>query len=161
MERLVDRVGDPDERARAAAEALRGLLARDDVLTPEHREPDPERYRQHLVHVDPRGRFSVVSLVWLPGQCTPVHSHACWCVVGVLAGREEETRYRFDERRRLVKDGTAVNERGDVCWLVPPDRDIHKVTNAGAALAVSLHVYGADIGELGSSVNEIFPDPDA
>jgi predicted metal-dependent enzyme (double-stranded beta helix superfamily) len=157
---LLDRVADPRDRARLAACTLRDLLFQDNVLAPAHLEPDPHSYRQHVVHVDPGGRFSVVSLVWLPWQRTPVHSHVCWCVVGVLEGQEEETRYRFDEQRGLVKDGTAVYGRGDVCWLVPPDRDIHHVTNSGVTRAVSLHIYGADIGKRGTSINDVYPDPD-
>ncbi|WP_216216407.1 cysteine dioxygenase family protein [Amycolatopsis aidingensis] len=158
---LFDRVADPHERARAAADALAGLLRAGGILAPEHTEPDPRRYRQHLVHVDDRARFSVVSLVWLPGQHTPVHSHACWCVVGVVTGREAETRYRLDPAGRVVPAGTAVNLPGDVCWLVPPERDIHRVCNDGDRKAVSLHVYGADIAVRGSSINQVYPDPAA
>ncbi|GAB3506858.1 putative metal-dependent enzyme (double-stranded beta helix superfamily) [Amycolatopsis cihanbeyliensis] len=158
---LFDRIDDPHDRARAAAGALSGLLDADGVLAPEHTEPDPLRYRQHLVHVDGRRRFSVVSLVWLPGQRTPVHSHACWCVVGVVTGREAETRYRLDPTGRVEPAGTAVNLPGDVCWLVPPERDIHRVCNDGDRPAVSLHVYGTDIAARGSSINQVYAEPAA
>src|SRR3954451_21867502 len=53
------------------------------LLTPEQYEGDPERYRQHLLHAESDGSFSIVGLVWLPGQCTPVHDHVSWCVTGV------------------------------------------------------------------------------
>lgn len=42
--------------------------------------------------------------------------------------------------------------------LVPPDEDIHRVENSGDTLAISIHVYGADISVLGSSINEQFAD---
>ena len=41
---------------------------------------------------------------------------------------------------------------------MPPEEDIHRVTNAGAEKAISIHVYGADIGRLGSSINHVFDD---
>ena len=63
------------------------------LLEPRHCEPAEDRYRQHLVHVHPAGRYSVVALVWKPGQATPIHDHRCWCVVGVWRGLERETTY--------------------------------------------------------------------
>ncbi len=42
--------------------------------------------------------------------------------------------------------------------LVPPDEDIHVVENCGSELAISVHVYGDDIGLHGTSVNRVFPE---
>jgi len=42
--------------------------------------------------------------------------------------------------------------------LLPPEEDIHRVTNAGTGKAISIHVYGADIGKFGSSINHVFDD---
>lgn len=145
---------DPERTAREVAAALEPALACDRLLSPAQREPDPANYRQHILHVEPDGSFSIVALVWLPGQATPVHDHVCWCVVGVHQGEEFETRYvvrEADGDRWLEEAGTSTNPRGSVAALVPPG-DVHKVENAGNGLAISLHVYGADIGALGSSV---------
>ena len=49
-------------------------------------------------------------------------------------------------------------QRGDVSVLVPPDEDVHRVANCGTTLAISVHIYGADISVLGSSINREFPD---
>ncbi|MGO1054709.1 hypothetical protein [Crossiella sp. CA198] len=147
----------PRRIASEVAGCLGELLTQPRVLAPAHLLPAPDRYRQHLVHVDPHGRYSVVSLVWLPGQRTPIHSHRCWCVVGVLRGKEEEIRYDLDPRSRgLHRRDVVVNPVGSVSALVPPERDIHLVRNAGSTLAVSVHVYGADIGRLGSSIDTIY-----
>jgi len=67
-ERLID---DPQ----AMGARLGELLAQDGWLAPEHRVPDVRAYRQHLLHVSPSRRLSVVALVWLPGQRTPIHDH--------------------------------------------------------------------------------------
>ena len=37
-----------------------------------------------------------------------------------------------------------------------PPGDIHKVHNISDETAISLHVYGADIAALGTSVNQVF-----
>lgn len=150
--------------AHAVQTRLRRLLATPDLLAPEYREPDPEQYCSHLLAVAPSGAFSVVSLVWLPGQFTPIHDHICWCVVGVLEGNECETRYhlRADDSgaRWLQPAGDETMTHGATCALVPPEENIHCVRNAGATLAISLHVYGANFGGTAthSSVNECFDD---
>lgn len=149
---------DPRERADRAATVLRPFLTDSDLLLPEHREPDPTRYRQSILHVEDDGSFSVVALIWLPGQVTPIHDHVSWCVVGVYEGREHETRYRIaqeDGTQYLVEAGEAVNPEGSVTALTPPG-DIHQVENRGPGTAISLHVYGADIGKLGSSIRRSY-----
>jgi len=149
---------DPEQTAPAVAAVLAPALAGADLLDLTQCESDPANYRQHILHVEPDGSFSIVALVWLPGQATPVHDHVCWCVVGVYRGEEFETRYEprdADGTAWLVEAGTATNPPGSTAALVPPG-DIHRVTNASAGLAISLHVYGADIGVLGSSVRRCY-----
>jgi predicted metal-dependent enzyme (double-stranded beta helix superfamily) len=156
------RPGMPDaEAADAVAECLRGHLPGAGVLTDEQRLGDPAKYVQHILHVEPDGAFSIVALVWRPGQTTPVHDHVSWCVVGVLHGTEYEEIFAVDDtsgepRLRLVSD--AVNATGEVCGFAPPG-DIHRVRNTGADVAVSLHVYGANIAELGNSVRRTYDLP--
>jgi predicted metal-dependent enzyme (double-stranded beta helix superfamily) len=151
---------DQERVANAVADALRLYLQRPDLLQAEQREADPTRYRQHILSVEDDGSFSVVALVWLPGQVTPIHDHVSWCVVGVYEGEEHETRYEWDgsgSSRRLVVAGECVNPTGMVAALAPPG-DIHRVANRGPGLAISLHVYGADIGKLGSSIRRCYDE---
>lgn len=145
----------PDaETAVAVADALRPVLELSDLLTDAQREASSSAYCQHVLHVEPDASFSIVSLVWLPGQSTPVHDHVSWCTVGVYAGQESETRYRVagtGGAGPLEEVEQRVNPTGSVCGIAPPG-DIHRVTNSGATTAISLHVYGADIAKLGSSI---------
>ena len=136
--------------AEAVSRALAPYLGAEGLLTDEQRLGDPDRYRQHVLHVADDGAFSVVALVWLPGQATPVHDHVCWCVVGVHEGEEEEIRYVLDGDRLVVTE-QLVNPWGEVSVALPPG-DIHLVRNAGTELAVSLHVYGADLSRTGTSI---------
>jgi predicted metal-dependent enzyme (double-stranded beta helix superfamily) len=139
----------------AIAECLKPLLGADGWLAPEHQLAGRDTYRQHLLYVSPSRRLSVVALVWLPGQHTPIHDHVSWCVVGVHRGVERETHYRFvtrDGRRRLVPVGTFDAAAGHVEALVPPADNIHSVAAAGNGKTISIHVYGADIERLGTSI---------
>ena len=145
----------------AIGDRLRELLAYDGWLAPEHRVPDRERYRQHLLHVSPTRRLSVVALVWLPGQRTPIHDHVSWCIVGVYEGRERETRYRAVEAggvRWLEEVDYIDAEPGHVEVIVPSVEDIHSVTAVAEGPTISIHVYGADIERLGSSIYRRFDD---
>jgi predicted metal-dependent enzyme (double-stranded beta helix superfamily) len=140
---------------------LAALLAEDGWLAPEHRVPDRHSYRQHLLYVSPERDVSIVALVWLPGQSTPIHDHVSWCVVGVYEGRERETRYRAVEAgggRHLEPVGTVDALPGHVEVLTPDVEDIHMVTAVGEEPTISIHVYGADIERLGTSVYRRYDD---
>ena len=161
LDAIVGATDDPDYQATSAAFALRAALQDPKLLAREHCEPFPDRFRPHLVHVHPGGKYSIVSFVWLPGQRTSIHDHRCWCVVGVWRGFERETSYDFGRDAAgefLVRRDSHYGGRGAVSVLVPPDEDIHVVENAGQDVAISVHVYGDDIGVHGSSVNRVFSE---
>ena len=130
-----------------------------DVLPPRLRRGDPAGYRSHLLYAEPDGSFSIAAMVWLPGQQTVIHDHVAWCVTAVLQGRE------YEEVFALTADGRAlelaarnVNPAGAVCGFAPPG-DIHRVRNTGDGVAISMHVYGADISRLGNSIRREYALP--
>jgi predicted metal-dependent enzyme (double-stranded beta helix superfamily) len=146
---------------RAVADRLAPLLATDGWLAPEHQLGSPDGYRQHLLHVSDCRRLSVVALVWLPGQTTPIHDHVSWCVVGVYRGAEHETHYERVERAGrsyLRPTGEVVAPAGHVEALVPPAENIHRVTATGTGKTISIHVYGADIEQRGTSILRTYDD---
>jgi len=153
---------DDAQVSQRVADLLRPCLGGGSFLTEAQREPDPNHYRQHVLHVEEDGSFSIVALVWLPGQETPIHDHVSWCVVGVHEGQEYETHYQVETNDKgeswLIEDGQSVNPPGSTAALTPPG-DIHKVVNNGQDLAISLHIYGADIGKLGSSIRRRYDLP--
>src|SRR5688500_2900707 len=101
LEQLIDQieaiVAVPHPDPALVAEALQGHLGDTTLLAPEHRRSSPDGYRANVVHVAPDGSFSLVALVWRPGQRTAVHSHRSWCVVGVHEGVEEERSFTVVE----------------------------------------------------------------
>ena len=149
----------PDQAATidAVAGALLPFLGRRDLLAPHQQAGDSTTYRQHLLHVAPDGAWSLVALVWLPGQTTPIHDHVTWCVVGIHRGEEHESRYRL-AGDHLEETEQVLGPSGTVAGLLPPG-DIHRVTNGGADLAVSLHVYGADLSVRQTSIRRVYDLP--
>jgi predicted metal-dependent enzyme (double-stranded beta helix superfamily) len=145
--------------AQLVADELRRHPPTPEVLPLDERLGDPEGYRSHPLYIAPDSAFSIVALVWRPGQVTPIHDHVTWCVFGVIQGVEHEERFTLDQERRcLVPAGTSLNETGDVSGFAPPG-DIHRVRNVGDLTAISIHVYGTDVSRIGSSVRRYYELP--
>ena len=144
---------DWQQTAGRMAGVLRGNLPDPAVILPSSlRRGDPTCYQSHLLYAEQDGSFSVSAMVWLPGQQTMIHDHVAWCVTGVLQGREyEEIFTPADGGRALRLAARHVNPAGTVNGFAPPG-DIHRVRNTGDTVAISMHVYGADISRLGNSI---------
>ena len=137
--------------AELVADDVRRHLPSPGVLTAEQRVGDPDGHRSHVLHIEPDGSFSIVGLVWRPGQVTPIHDHVTWCVFGVIQGVEHEE--LFDADLNLI--GESDNHVGDVSGFAPPG-DIHRVHNTGDETAISIHVYGTDVTRVGSSARRYY-----
>jgi predicted metal-dependent enzyme (double-stranded beta helix superfamily) len=157
VRRAVRSGGSWQETADRVVAALRGRLPGPGLLSPGQLAGDPSGYQTHLVHAESDGSFSVVVMVWLPGQQTPVHDHLTWCVTAVLQGTEYEEvfAHRGDHLEVVARNASPA---GTVSGFAPPG-DIHQVTNIGDRVAVSMHVYGTDITRVGSSVRRVYDLP--
>jgi predicted metal-dependent enzyme (double-stranded beta helix superfamily) len=107
-------------------------------------------------HYDGRdGSYSLQVFVWPPGSRTRIHDHSSWgafcCAVGCLL---EERYERLDDglqpnRARLKKAWRRVWRKEDgVSTVLPYEGGIHQVGNPSDRLAISVHLYGPQIGEL-------------
>jgi predicted metal-dependent enzyme (double-stranded beta helix superfamily) len=139
------------ETAQRVSDQLRRHLPAPEVLTAEQRLGSPDDYCAHNLYVEPDGSFSIVALVWRPGQITRIHDHVTWCVFGVIQGVEHEE--LFDAGLNLV--GRSENQVGDVSGFAPPG-DIHRVHNTAEETAISIHVYGTDVTRIGSSARRYY-----
>jgi 3-mercaptopropionate dioxygenase len=151
---------DWQKTAERVACTLRGHLPDPAAVLPAClRHGDPACYQSHLLHAEPDGSFSIAAMVWLPGQETVIHDHVAWCVTGVLQGREYEEVFALtDGARALELVARNVNPAGTVSGFAPPG-DIHRVRNTGDDVAISMHVYGADISRLGNSIRREYTLP--
>jgi predicted metal-dependent enzyme (double-stranded beta helix superfamily) len=148
----VEHHADWSETALLVAEELRRNLPTPEILTPQQRLGSPESYRSHTLHVEPDGTFSIVGLVWRPGQLTRIHDHITWCAFAVIQGVEHEE--LFDADLNLI--GESDNDVGDVSGFAPPG-DIHRVHNTSAdTTAISVHVYGTDVTRIGGSARRYY-----
>ena len=148
------------DTADCVAAALRaGLPDAAELLPATLRRGDPAGYQSHLLYAEPNGSFSISAMVWMPGQQTMIHDHVAWCVTGVLQGREHEEIFALaDGGRALALAARNVNPAGSVSGFAPPG-DIHRIRNTGDTVAVSMHIYGADISRLGNSIRREYNLP--
>ena len=139
------------------ARLLSELVSHDDWLPEEYAQPDPQRYRQFLLHADSQQRFSVVSFVWGPGQSTPIHDHRVWGLIGLLRGGEHAEGFQVGTSGELQAYGAPTYLKpGQVESVSPRIGDIHRVSNAFAdRVSISIHVYGANIGAVHRAVYEM------
>jgi 3-mercaptopropionate dioxygenase len=149
-------LSDPADCVLAIAPLMLDLLAQAHTfLAPQHFRSDPAHYARNLVYDAPDARLSLYSLVWLPGQWTPVHDHGSWGVVGIVEGVLEERSYvrlspdrGADKDIDMVRGGIILLASGAVTSFVPNPDHIH-VTGVPAdrPRAVSLHLYGRTMND--------------
>jgi len=114
-------------------------------------QPAPDRYARRLLHRDPKGRYTVLVMVWGVGQATPLHDHAgTWCVECVYRGRIEVSSYSVrggDPEKDVVqfeKETVVRAGVGEAGALIPPF-EYHVIGNPNDQPAITIHVYGGEM----------------
>jgi predicted metal-dependent enzyme (double-stranded beta helix superfamily) len=123
------------------------------LLTEAERAGSAENYARYTLHAETN--FSIAAVVWRPGQVTEIHDHLVWCSFVVLQGVETEAMFQLDGDR-VTPLGRRRRPTGSVSAVAPPD-DIHQVHNTDDGIAITLHVYGADLRH-GTSVRRTYDD---
>lgn len=141
---------------------LQKLLAQEDLIPAEYRTPLPHKYAQYLLYKPEDESFAVIAFVWGPKQTAPVHDHLVWGLVGLYEGAVVEKRYRRDDRGEsadprfeLREVGEVTARRGDISFVYPPEYDIHGVSNPFDEIAITIHVYGTDIGKQQRHIHDV------
>lgn len=107
-------------------------------------------YARRLLHSNAELGYTIVVMVWGPGQRTQLHDHAgIWCVECVVEGQLEITRYDLldhSKGRYVFEDkGTVQAGVGDAGRLIPPF-EYHVISNGlSDSASITLHVYGGEM----------------
>ena len=105
-------------------------------------------YARHLLHQCPEKTYSIMLMVWQPGQGTAIHDHAGkWCVECVIRGDIEVISYDHaadGESHRLTETDRVAAHTGDVGVLIPPN-EYHLIRNVTDKPAVTVHVYEGEM----------------
>lgn len=132
-------------------QALKSLIRERAVDLPEaFCRTSESSYARRLVHKSPELGYTVLAMVWGPGQGTLLHDHCgMWCVEAVYDGaidvcqyelmERQDDRFRFEQREQIQ---AGVGSAGS---LIPP-YEYHTLTNASQDQpAITVHVYGGEM----------------
>lgn len=101
----------------------------------------------NYVYRSDKNKFVVQIFTWWPSSETPVHDHDnTWGLMGIYQNSLRVAEYAF-ENSNLKEVQHYFATAGQVCYLIPPDEEIHHVSNVTETMSVSIHVYGKDIEE--------------
>jgi predicted metal-dependent enzyme (double-stranded beta helix superfamily) len=141
------------QRHSRVAAALLPYLDLPDLLRGVPCPCSPDRYVRHLLHS--AEDYTVLALVWRPGQMSPVHGHRSWCALGIHRGSMTEMLFTLGAEGPVPRT-CAQLEVGDTSHGPAEHGAIHRLANLGTETAVSIHVYGARYDRLGHDVNHIW-----
>jgi predicted metal-dependent enzyme (double-stranded beta helix superfamily) len=148
--------GTPDRMAQRTVAALQAAAADALLLTADQCVPCPDRYARHVLYADPKGRFTLLALVWSRGQFSPVHAHHTWCAYAVHRGVLAETLFGFDAAtEEAIPLRSETRRAGYGCFAASGLEQIHRLGNAGPEPAISIHVYGVGAAQVCSHVNRV------
>lgn len=150
----------PHALAAAAKASLRGYLCEPELLAPQHQQGNADRYQRHLLYADPERQFSVLAIVWLPGQRTPIHGHTAWGAVGVYAGHPYcevfDTRTQAKPAMELEPQLKLRLHPRDLATVQPGIDDVHRIGNDTRKTCITIHIYGRDLLASPGSINITF-----
>ncbi len=107
-------------------------------------------YASYLLYLSESSDLSIVLDIFMAGQAAVAHNHLCWCVFCCLEGVERERLLKVPHDLSAAPSSIESRLRypGEVTTADPGAQDFHEVECADSTRAVSLHIYGADIGRI-------------
>lgn len=107
-------------------------------------------YASYLLYLSEAADICIVLDVFMARQAAIAHNHLCWCVFSCLEGVERENLYDVpdDLSSAPVEVLSRLRKPGEVTLADAAPGAFHQVECAQGDMAVSLHIYGADIGRL-------------
>lgn len=136
--------------------ALSTAVAAGEWLPREQRRANHQRYARHLIYADPQQQFSILALVWAPGQASPIHAHLTWCSVAVYQGTLTETFYAMAPGRNAPVEARCEIRNAGSTSFDSAGHAIHALANLSQADAISLHVYGVGSEQVATGINRMF-----
>jgi len=147
----------PHGLSAAAKASLRGYLCEPELLNISHKEASDHTYRRHLLYAAEDRSFSILAIVWNPGQCTPIHGHTAWGAAGVHTGNPYcESFTNYESAPQVLSLRSEMKMRlhpGDIATVEPGIDDAHRIGNDTISRCITVHVYGRDLLASPSSIN--------
>ena len=145
VEDILEEFTDERQRLQRIYPLVRRLLTSSYWLQFEYLEPNPDTgWSVNLLYEEPNFPLTVQTVVWLPGQVSPIHNHATWGIVALISGREKNRLWRrthnSEDPERIEPTGEIILEPGDIISLTA--NAIHSVEAMGDEPTISFNIYG-------------------
>ena len=150
--------GPAETLAHAVTAALESAVSEPEWVPADRRRASHDNYARHVLHGDAAGRYSILSIVWNPGQMSPIHAHLTWCAVAVYRGTLSETIFRDDSVGATPVAIRTVTRAARTLSFDRPLTAIHRLANDGLETAISIHVYGLGPDRITTGVNRIYQE---
>lgn len=141
----------------AAKAAMRGYICEPALLTSDQKQGEPDNYLRRLLYAAPDRSFSILALIWMPDQHTPIHGHTAWGAAGVMEGTPYAESFSLYETTpqcmALRPDAKLQLKPGDIATVVPGIDDIHRIGNDSPSRCITIHIYGRDLLSRPGSIN--------
>jgi len=144
LEDILLNIADDNHRLQKIRPLVRHLLNYSEWLHYEYLPPDPNKGWSVLsLYDEPDYPLTVQTVVWSPGQASPIHNHATWGIVAIISGEEKNTIWRKvdpENSERIEKVDELTLCAGDIISFTPDA--IHHVEAMGDEPTVSFNLYG-------------------
>ncbi|MFN8673190.1 MAG: cysteine dioxygenase family protein [Candidatus Sericytochromatia bacterium] len=151
LEQIIDRSRNYKEVVTAGASELKKLLYNKNLLTEQYIDDVLYGRIDNTVFFSEKHGFVVQVFTWDGHSETPVHDHGTWGLMGVYHNNLHVTEYAMTKIDENSYDVSPYQEfpakENDVCYLLPPDEEIHLIKNPTDSLSISFHIYGKRILE--------------
>jgi predicted metal-dependent enzyme (double-stranded beta helix superfamily) len=107
--------------------------------------PNPETgWEVITLYDEPMFPLTVQMVAWAPGTESPIHNHACWGLVALLSGEEQNTFWRREATPelpdRITQVGSHQLQAGEIITFLPDA--IHQIQALGDRPTISFNLYG-------------------
>jgi predicted metal-dependent enzyme (double-stranded beta helix superfamily) len=136
--------------------ALANAARHSALLGPDQRLSQSGCYARHVLYSDAGGLFTILAIVWAPGQFSAAHAHHTWCGYAVYENPLNEMLFRFDPASGKAEPvRTEVRVPGYSCYAGAGLDQIHRLGNSGPRPAISIHAYGVERERIATHVNRV------
>lgn len=146
LENIVDTSNSYQSLIDRGIEIMRKLIANPELIDKEQLVLINEGQIDNTVYKSEKNNFIVQIFTWYPHCETPIHDHNTWGLMGIYQNGLRVAEYNF-KNNNLTETQNYIAEQGDVCYLIPPDEEIHQISNTTDDMSISIHVYGKTIDE--------------
>jgi predicted metal-dependent enzyme (double-stranded beta helix superfamily) len=145
VEDILTTIAEPTQQLQQICPLVQRLLTSSAWLQVMPIAPNPETgWEVITLYDEPMFPLTVQMVAWAPGTVSPIHNHACWGLVALISGQEEN---QFWQRSgtaefpdRIESIGQQVFQAGEIITFLP--EAIHQIQALGNQPTISFNLYG-------------------